>query len=70
MKKVEIESVLLSFGKNVVSVNNSNLSKYFSFIKYVTLDEDTNKHMTKRINGKHSFEIILTKIAINALKKE
>jgi hypothetical protein len=69
-KEVEFVSMHLSYGANVLDINASELSKYFTFNKYVLQDKNNNKVLTQSIDGKHWPLLIMKKEAIKLLSTE
>ena len=70
VKEIEIESILLSYGKNTLSVTGNELSKHFTLNKFVTHTPETNKIKTNKVDGKHNPSMILKRKSINTLRKE
>jgi len=69
-KVIEIESMNISYGKNVVEINPNNLNDYFVFSKFVSQNKSNHKLITKKVDGKHAPVITLKKTVFKKLKKQ
>ena len=68
-KEVVIENITITYGDKKLTASSSELQKYFNLNKFVSLDENTNALLTKKIDGKHSPSLILKPAAYKALIK-
>lgn len=67
VKEIEIETIKLSYGKNSTLIKATELADYFTFNKYASLDENTFKVITKKIDGKHSPKMFLKRKILNII---
>lgn len=69
-KEVEIESMSLTYGSKSINVSASELGEYFAYNKFVTLDSVSNTFKTKRVDGKHSPNLIFKGKYMEVLLKQ
>jgi hypothetical protein len=69
-KEIEIESMRFSYGANVLDIKVTELTKYFTFNKYVSQNSSNNKLLTHSIDGKQWPVLKLNQEAINLLTKK
>ena len=71
VKKVDIESIFVSFGKNELNIKSAqDMSKYLVFNKFIDRDSTSTTLNTKKVDGKHNPVINFKRNVINLLKKE
>jgi len=69
LKKVSFNSIEISYGKNKLTINNENYKHYLKANKFVDIDNNSFKIVTKRIDGKHNPVLIAKKNIFNNLIK-
>ncbi len=68
-KEIEFESIRFSYGANILDINATELSKYFTFNNYVSQDVSNHKILTQSIEGKQWPVLKLKQEALNVLTK-
>jgi len=70
LKEIEIQTILVSYGANSLSIPGSQLHKYFIINKFVAYDSISQKLTTQKVEGAHYPAIALNRKAIVSLTKE
>lgn len=68
-KRVEIKSISVSKGLNIIDIPQAQIEEYFTANKYVIFDDDMNI-TTKKIDGKHAPILFANSRLINLLTKK
>ena len=70
-KKVEIESIFVSYGQNQIDIKTpQEINKYLFFNKFIERDSTTTILQTKKVDGTHYPVVNFKRNLINFLKKE
>jgi len=69
IKKIEIQSIELTYGINKLFITPNELDKYFVINGYIDFDKTTKTLTTKKIKDKHYPTLTLNRKAYNILKK-
>ena len=69
-KEVEVISMTLSYGDNVINVTPNNINDYFAVNnKYVTFDSETAILKTLEVEGKHFPTVVMRQKTLNQLQE-
>jgi len=68
-KEIEISSIQLIYGPNIVNINPEDISTHFTFNEYISQDPSTLKLQTKKVGDKHNPIIYLKRKYLRELNK-
>lgn len=69
-KKLTINNVVLSYGKNSIKMTSNELDKYFTFNKFTNYKKESGSIETLKIGGKSNPMMLLKKKYLNQIVKE
>lgn len=68
LKEVEVKSVIVKYGDNIVEINKSNFKKHIVPNKFIDINEEGTL-ITKKVDGKHNPSLVLKKTVFNQVFK-